>query len=136
MSRRHLDIDPRAEELLVDQVVSGLDQQRQAELDALLADEAEELQAELMQTAALVQLGTLLPQNGRLLEELKVGPAGCPRAAGCRPEPVRGNRAFGGKIPSTRETYSNVLRQLESNVRREHRRERQDPDPTQKQYRP
>jgi anti-sigma-K factor RskA len=64
MSRRHLDIEPRAEELLVDQVISGLDQHQQAELDALLAGEAEKLQEELMRTAALVQLGMLQIENG------------------------------------------------------------------------
>jgi len=64
MSRRHLDLEPRAEELLVDQVTSGLDHHRQAELDALLAGESEKLQEELMQTAALVQLGMLQIEKG------------------------------------------------------------------------
>jgi anti-sigma-K factor RskA len=74
MSRRHLDIEPRAEELLVDQVISGLDQHQQGELDALLAGEAEKLQEELMRTAALVQLGMLQIENGaaqRMPEHLR-----------------------------------------------------------------
>lgn len=71
MSGRYPDIDPRIEELLVDQVIGGLEMLQQQELEALLTDETEKLQQELMQTAALVQVGMLAakPQTATKMPE-------------------------------------------------------------------
>jgi anti-sigma-K factor RskA len=62
MSKRNADVGSRAEELLLDQAISGLSEAEQNELNSLLEQalndkDAADLQDEFMQTAALIQLG-------------------------------------------------------------------------------
>ena len=59
MNSWHRQIDPRAEELLADQAITGLDEQQAQELVNLLATDNAEVQDEFMRTAALVQLGIM-----------------------------------------------------------------------------
>ncbi len=66
MNSRHRHIDPRAEELLADQAITGLDEQQAQELVALLQADTQELQDEFMRAAALVQLGVLSQQQPQL----------------------------------------------------------------------
>jgi anti-sigma-K factor RskA len=69
MNPSHPILTPRAEELLVDQAVHGLSHAEQAELDALLNNNtanADNLQDEFMQTAALIQLGMLDIESQRI----------------------------------------------------------------------
>jgi anti-sigma-K factor RskA len=74
MNSWHRHVDSRAEELLADQAISGLDQQQAQELLDLLQADTSELQDEFMRTAALVQLGMLSqerPQLAPMPEQLR-----------------------------------------------------------------
>lgn len=66
MNSWHRQIDPRAEELLADQAITGLDEQQAQELVTLLATDHAEMQDEFMRTAALVQLGIMSQKRSRL----------------------------------------------------------------------
>lgn len=59
MNSWHRHVDPRAEELLADQAITGLDEQQAQELVNLLEADSAEMQDEFMRTAALVQLGIM-----------------------------------------------------------------------------
>jgi len=66
MNSWHRHVDPRAEELLADQAITGLDEQQAQELVNLLAIDNAEMQDEFMRTAALVQLGILSQKSSQL----------------------------------------------------------------------
>jgi Anti-sigma-K factor rskA len=66
MNSWHRHIDPRAEELLADQAITGLDEQQAQELVDLLATDNAEMQDEFMRTAALVQLGIMSQKTSQL----------------------------------------------------------------------
>ena len=66
MNSWHRHVDSRAEELLADQAISGLDQRQAQELLNLLQADTSELQDEFMRTAALVQLGLLSQERPQL----------------------------------------------------------------------
>jgi len=66
MNSWHRQIDPRAEELLADQAITGLDEQQAQELVNLLATDNAAMQDEFMRTAALVQLGIMSQKQSQL----------------------------------------------------------------------
>lgn len=66
MNSWHRHVDPRAEELLADQAITGLDEQQAQELVNLLATDNAEIQDEFMRTAALVQLGIMSQKPSQL----------------------------------------------------------------------
>jgi len=66
MNSWHRHVDPRAEELLADQAITGLDEQQAQELVDLLATDNAEMQDEFMRTAALVQLGIMSQKKSEL----------------------------------------------------------------------
>lgn len=87
-------VSPHAEELLVDQATGDLDELHQAELEALLNEETVALQEELMQTAALVQVGMLTIER---------------RGAEKMPEHLRQSIQSQAALKPVTETASNVV---------------------------
>jgi len=67
MNSWHRQLDPRAEELLADQAITGLDEQQARQLVNLLATDNAEIQDEFMRTAALVQLGIMSQKQSQLV---------------------------------------------------------------------
>lgn len=63
MSASQIKIDPRLEELLVDQALFGLDENDESELRELLGDDPDGLENSFMATAALAQVGLLSGQQ-------------------------------------------------------------------------
>jgi anti-sigma-K factor RskA len=93
MNTRRRTIDPRTEELLADQAITGLDEQQAQELIDRLQAEATALQDEFMRTAALVQLGMLAQERqplAQMPEQLRNRIlAAAPQAAGAAPATPR-----------------------------------------------